>query len=151
MDQGQLRTLIEKLDLYVDVAWVGPHLNDYVHDRTEQNMATVFFDWVPNILTATANYTRVKFPSCKSRLSGQEACDFQVNQFSKVVWMELKERAAEAYHLLEYMSFTQQQYSDLLRLYISELSKQDHEQTPDHYYRHAACKYVYFAVLNEDR
>ena len=79
----RLSQLVQKLDLYVDVAFLGRHLQSYVYNQSAHHKPTLLFDWVPNTLTAFNNYTRVKLPPCHSR-GASEACDFEIHQMSKV-------------------------------------------------------------------
>ena len=105
------------------VSWIGPHLASFVHQRTQRHQPTLFFNWIPNTLTADGNYTRVNFPSCKTggvvlddRGMPVVGCDFEVNQLSKFMWVLMRTHTPEAYHLITSMEFTQAEYERLLRL-----------------------------------
>ena len=73
LDMGVLQSQINSLHLDVSVAWIGPHLHSFVHQRTVNYLATLFFNWMPNTLTAMGNYSRISFPHCKvGGFSGNE-------------------------------------------------------------------------------
>ena len=137
---GILNKQIAHLNLDVNVAWIGPHLPSFVHDRTSQNMPTLFFNWLPNTLTSLHNYTRVKFPTCKSHDRDLNVdCDFELQQLSKLSWSRIKTHIPEAYHLITKMFFTQNDYEDLLRSYVA-LNGNAHLHPPD--INATACHWV---------
>lgn len=146
LDSGRLGEQIQGLGLNVAVSWIGSHLQSFVNERTLHGKPTLFFSWVPNTLTAAGNYTRVMFPSCKtggaiySDISAHgRGCDFEVNQLSKFAWIRLKTHTPEAYHMITHMTFTQQEYEDLLRLYVTF---NPHYLSNDSYLETAACEWV---------
>ena len=103
---GMIAQHIASLDLNVDVAWIGSHLHQFIHDRTQKKQPSLFFNWTPNTLTALGNYTRVKFPLCVRNAEAQH-CDYDVQQLSKIVWSLIQSHAPEAYQLIQSMHFTQ--------------------------------------------
>ncbi|ELU06196.1 hypothetical protein CAPTEDRAFT_136189, partial [Capitella teleta] len=142
----QLREQIMSLNLDVAVSWIGPHLPKFITDRTERHEPTLFFNWIPNTLTATGNYTRIYFPSCKTggvvlNDAGGPAggCDFEVNQLSKFIWVRMKTHTPEAYHVITSMEFTQEEYEKLLRLNLELNPKYVDNST---YYDETACAWV---------
>ena len=66
-----------------------------------------FYSWTPDVLTATGNYTRVKFPSCKSSQLRPANCDFTVNQLGKAMWMKMRTHTPEVHQVVVNMQFTQ--------------------------------------------
>ena len=106
---------IGTLGLNVNAAWIGTHLHQFVHERTQRKELSLFFNWTPNTLTALGNYTRVKFPLCQREDSGGERCDFDVQQMSKITWSIIRSHTPEAYELIQTMHYTEEEYEDLLR------------------------------------
>ena len=66
-------------------------------------------------------------------------CDFEVSQLMKVMWTKIRTHAPEAYHVISHMTFTQDQYEDLLRLYV-DVNPQ--YANSDLKLEEAACKWV---------
>ncbi|KAI0225558.1 hypothetical protein LSAT2_023695 [Lamellibrachia satsuma] len=139
LDMGVLQSQINSLHLDVSVAWIGPHLHSFVHQRTVNYLATLFFNWMPNTLTAMGNYSRISFPHCKVVDERPQNCDFEVSQLMKVMWTKIRTHAPEAYHVISHMAFTQDQYEDLLRLYVG-INPQ--YANSDLKLEEAACKWV---------
>jgi hypothetical protein len=90
-------------------------------------------------LTATGNYTRVAFPACDVGKESSGSCDFDVHQLSKLMWSKLETHAPEAYHVVSNMRFSQSQYEDVLRIYVSK--SPDFSNSPVHY-EDAACSWI---------
>jgi len=118
MDMGALKAQVKNLNLPVNIAWIGPHLEHFINDRvSRQNRPVLFFTWEPNLLTAGNLYTRVKFPLCQNDLTQLPTdCDFGLNQFTKVVWSKLKTSVPEAFHVISQMKFHQDEYVRLLQV-----------------------------------
>lgn len=97
----------------------------------------LFFNWVPNDLTATGNYARVLFPMCQTTQKPPTDCDFEVHQLTKMVWAKMKSHTPEAYHLISHMELGQDDVNDLLvdyRKWPGPLADRDLER--------AACAWV---------
>ncbi|XP_076448850.1 uncharacterized protein LOC143285448 [Babylonia areolata] len=119
LDGGMLQHQIESLGLPVDVVWLGPALHSFVLTQTAARQRLLFFSWVPSRLTLAANFTRLSFPdqlrwALALSQEGLTNMEFQVNQFSKVVWYRVKAGAPEAYDLVSRMSLPQNTYYHLL-------------------------------------
>ncbi|ESO82631.1 hypothetical protein LOTGIDRAFT_109151 [Lottia gigantea] len=115
LDNEVLQEQILNLDLPVEVVSLGNRLAFFVHKQTIEKKPVLFFDWYPNSLTASHNYTRVKLPICSGDpLQQPFDCDFDVNQFSKVVWFKIKENAPEVYNVVSKMTFSQEEYENIL-------------------------------------
>ncbi len=87
LDGGILGEQVDSMGLNVNIAWIGSHLHSFVDERAATGLPTLFFNWSPNTLTALGNYTRVKFPLCRTTQQRPTNCDFQVNQLSKAAWV----------------------------------------------------------------
>lgn len=101
LDGGLLSNQVRSLDLLVNVAWVGPHLNEFVVNRVANNHPVLFFNWIPNDLTAAGNFSRIHLPMCRASVDSPVDCDFEVNQLAKIVWSMMKSHAPEAYHVIQ--------------------------------------------------
>ena len=118
LDMGVLKAQVRNLNLPVNIAWIGPHFEWFIHDRVaNQNRPVLFFSWEPNSLTAGKLFTRIKFPLCQNDLTHLPTnCDFGLNQFTKIVWAKLKTSIPEAYHVISKMKFHQDEYIKLLQV-----------------------------------
>lgn len=125
LDMGVLKQQVRNLNLPVNIAWIGPHFEWFIHDHVaRQNRPVLFFSWEPNTLTAGNLFTRVKFPLCQKDLTHLPTnCDFGLNQFTKIVWAKLKTSIPEAYHVISKMKFHQDEYIKLLQ--VRELSTEE--------------------------
>lgn len=135
---GALKAQVRNLSLPVNIAWIGPHLHDFVQYRVNMKLPVLFFSWEPNTLTADKMFTRIKFPLCQKDLTHIPTdCDFGLNQFTKVVWSKVKTSIPEAYHVISKMMFHQDEYIKLLQMFRSFSSAteiacswvRDHEKT----------------------
>lgn len=137
-----IREQILRLGLKVDISWLGDHLHSYVQLENNHSRPVLFFDWVPNTLSSTGNYTRIKFPQCKATEGPNPInCDFEVNQMSKMMWPKLERNAPEAYQVISHMGFSQQQYVELLQLFVMRAGNKLHH-VEDIIYHQAACEWV---------
>lgn len=118
MDLGVLKDQVRNLNLPVNIAWIGPHLKEFVDFRISHNLPVLFFSWQPNLLTADNVFTRIKFPLCHDDLIHlPKDCDFGLNQFTKVVWPKLQTSIPEAFHVISKMTFHQDEYMQLLQMF----------------------------------
>lgn len=139
LDGSLLEQQITNLDLNVGIAWLGDHLNSFVEHQISQENPVLFFNWIPNVLTATGSYDRVLFPMCQTSQQLPIDCDFEVHQLTKMVWSKIKSHTPEAYQLISSMELGQDEVNDLLVDYwqwsgSSSLSDRDLES--------AACAWV---------
>lgn len=114
-----LKHEIIDLKLFVTIVWVGPHLQEYVKQRTIRKKYTLFFHKKPSLLSSLSNFTHISFPHCED--NAVTVCEFEVNQMEKVAWSKVKTNAPHAFHLLRAMSFTQKEYLQLLDKYYREM------------------------------
>lgn len=105
LDDGLLFDQVRNLDLLVSVAWIGRHLNRFVEDLTSRDIPVLFFNWIPNDLTASGNYSRVHLPVCRKSNERPVDCDFEVHQLTKMMWAKMKSHTPEAYHLISQVHF----------------------------------------------
>src|SRR6218665_1120197 len=137
VDGGLLEQQIENLDLNVGIAWIGDRLNSFVEDQMSQDTPSLlFFNWIPNDLTATGRYSRSPFPMCQLSQSPPKDCDFEVHQLTKMVWSKIKSHTPEAYHLISQMELGQDEVNDLLVDYSKRGGSSDHDLES------AACAWV---------
>ena len=143
LDDGALQDQIHHLQLDVTVAWIGSHLNSFVRQQVARGLPVLFFNWVPNDLTASESFSRVHFPSCRAT-SHQipKDCDFEIHQLSKMMWSKLKSHTPEAYHLISKMHFDENEFEDLLHTYtVQSMDGSAEEQTVDTVER-TACEWL---------
>ena len=118
MDMGVLKAQVRNLNLPVNIAWIGPHLKEFIYFRVSHKLPVLFFSWQPNSLTADKLFTRIKFPLCQGDLiHPPKDCDFGLNQFTKVVWPKLRTSVPEAFHVISKMTFHQDEYMQLLQMF----------------------------------
>lgn len=138
MDRAMLQEQVKELGLLVNIAWIGDQLIELVRQRTQDGLPTLFFSWETSPLTATWNYTRVKFPHHeKGPEPGSCRWDFNLNQLSKVAWSQIKSSTPEAYHVIYNMAFTPQQFREILEMYNKMAMKHGTASVRD-----VACKWL---------
>ena len=109
---------------------------------TANNVPVLFFNWVPNDITATRNFVRVLFPMCPSGGRKGADCDFEIHQLSKMMWSTLKTRAPEAFDLITKIEFTQGELEELLRIY-SRISLENEDDLSTENFDEAACRWLH--------
>lgn len=118
---GFIKHDIDRLKLYVKVAWVGPKLknlsqslmNHYV--TTNSSRSLVIFHWMPSdLIPNDRDFVSVAFPRCKYL---DEQCKYDANKLVKLVWAELELIANVAYQTIQRVFFTAEMYEDLLDRY----------------------------------
>lgn len=136
-----LTSEIENLQLRVNVAWIGNHLEKYVERSMDRKEPIVFYNWKPNALTTKYNVTHVAFPQCEDRILGnlpnRTKCEFEVNHMEKVVWSRLKDSAPDVYDVVQKMYFEPEDYKKLLALYERERWRKPGT------YEHVACRFLH--------
>ncbi|XP_067121007.1 uncharacterized protein [Centruroides vittatus] len=111
-----LKDQIIQLKLFVNVAWVGPHLENIVRNRFHRNEPTLFFYWKPSALISSKNFTHISFPSCRDNIYRSSLpCEFEISQLEKVIWKKLKSNAPLVYQLVNSMNYHQTEYIQLLK------------------------------------
>lgn len=121
MNYHLVQSQINSLNLPVIVAWIGHYLTDFVRQRAQRGLPVLFYDWWPSPLTLNHNFTQIKFPSCPY---GPDPvyCNFKLNQLTKMTSPALATVAPQAYEAVSRMSFTQDEYADLLQFYSNAKS-----------------------------
>lgn len=134
---------IETLHLNAAVAWIGSHFSAFIKRKLSQNAPVLFFNWIPNDLTASQNYSRMLFPTCISPGGGggnDLACDFPLHQLTKVMWSVIRTHTPEAYHVVTKMEFSQAEINELLLSFV-EIGERD-GGTREEALQEAACRWV---------
>ncbi|XP_052822135.1 uncharacterized protein LOC106880693 isoform X4 [Octopus bimaculoides] len=121
MNYHLLQSQINTLNLPVIVAWIGHYLTDFVRQRAQRGLPVLFYDWWPSPLTLNHNFTQIKFPSCPYD-PNPIYCNFKLNQLTKMTSPALSKLAPRAYEAVSRMSFTQEEYADLLQFYSNAKS-----------------------------
>jgi len=146
---------IQDLSLDVSVAWIGEHLDSYVLDAADRgNHPMLFFNWIPNILTADDHFSPVHFPECNSAVDIEDrtidqTCDFQIHQLTKVMWSKLQTHTPEAYHVVSNLQFQSNDLNLLLKSYARIWKESAVGSSLEETYQHssemmeqAACEWV---------
>ncbi|XP_012937195.1 uncharacterized protein LOC101848348 [Aplysia californica] len=139
-DSGILESQIENLDLWVDIVWLEDHFDKFIKDQLGANEPILFFNWHPNTLIASGQFTRISFPEThRDHKDVPEDCDFPVNQLTKVLWGPIKTGAPEAYHIISHMTFTDLEYDHI----IANASETDSyvQQLACHWVQHNRAKW----------
>ncbi|KAK0061791.1 venus kinase receptor [Biomphalaria pfeifferi] len=115
VDAGLLEEQIKALDINVDIVWLDDKLHQFVVEQLNNSQPVLFFNWHPDTLIASGQFTRVNFPETHASHKNEPVdCDFPVNQLTKVLWGPLKSDAYEAYHIISQMSFSDMEYDGLI-------------------------------------
>ncbi|PSN54801.1 hypothetical protein C0J52_02008 [Blattella germanica] len=115
---------ILELRLFVMVVWVGPNLGWLVDSLTTRYLSSgrslVFLSQEPSVVTlwGSDKFTSVTFPSCS--IQSGIGCKYELQRLIKLAWSRLEQGAKPAYEALQKMSFSHQNYIDLLNGYEKE-------------------------------
>ena len=119
---------IDKLKLYVKVAWVGPNLKNLTKQLTNSllessstttisNKAIVILHWTPSkVIPNERDFVTIEFPRCGSRTDNL-GCEYESNKLIKLVWERLEIDAKLAYDAIKRAKFTKNMYEDLINRY----------------------------------
>ncbi|XP_073988410.1 uncharacterized protein isoform X2 [Rhodnius prolixus] len=116
---------IERLSLYVRVAWVGSAM-EVVNYLTDKYYATdpknrgliVFLSYTPSVLTLTVDHLSVSFPPCD--LFDNTTCSYANQRHVKVAWPKLDEVAKFALESLQKMEFRSEDLKEMVYDYMTE-------------------------------
>ena len=67
---SSLFSIIQDMDLYVIVAWIGPNLNSSFikeNKKLSDGRSILFYHWWPDVISSQFNLTPVSFPECNGR------------------------------------------------------------------------------------
>ncbi|KAK9510835.1 hypothetical protein O3M35_005535 [Rhynocoris fuscipes] len=122
---------IEKLNLYVKVAWVGSAMKvvKYLTDSHSKYMRTdskpqgliVFLSYTPSLLTLTLDHVSISFPPCD--LYDNTTCSYSDQRQVKLAWHELSKSAQFAFESLQKMELRSEDIKEMVRDYVSEYEK----------------------------
>nr|CAD7258606.1 unnamed protein product [Timema shepardi] len=127
---------IFKLKLYVKVVWVGPHIKTVTETLTHKysnedvTRSLVVLSWAPSIITTLDDdtYVSVSFPPCKDPNSSSDiGCKYEMQRLIKLAWTKLEIGARPAFEATQKVSFTLQDYTNLLKLYYNAASRKSYE------------------------
>lgn len=117
---------ILEMKLFVRVVWVGPNLKWLADTLTacylneKANRSLVLLSYVPSTITMWGNskFMNVAFPPCETLQSSQSVgCKYELQRLVKLVWSQLEVGAKPAYEAVHKMSFSRDNYSDLVARY----------------------------------
>ncbi|XP_054006339.1 uncharacterized protein LOC128891132 [Hylaeus anthracinus] len=136
-----VKSAIEKMKLYVKVAWVGPHLKNLTDDLTTEytqlannstaltdNRSLVILHWTPSsVIPNEEDFVMVDFPRCNARLI-EAGCYYESNRLTKLVWSKLEVIADFAYEAINQATFNDEMYEDLINRYNKHSGTVDEEE-----------------------
>ncbi|PNF24218.1 hypothetical protein B7P43_G15826 [Cryptotermes secundus] len=120
---------ILEMKLFVRVIWVGPNLKwlpdtltaSYLNEKT--NHSLVLLSHMPSPITMWDNskFMSVAFPPCETLQTSQNVgCKYELHRLVKLVWSRLEVGAKPAYEAVQKMSFSRDNYLDLLARYSQQ-------------------------------
>ncbi|OXA51550.1 Gamma-aminobutyric acid type B receptor subunit 1 [Folsomia candida] len=117
---------ITQLGLRVQVLWLGPNLDFFVKSLVakyelrsgNRRRAVMFFSWKPMVLTLEFDTISVAFPPCDH----DQFC-YESRSLEKVVSSKLKEGAKTAYEAVHRLSFSYEEYTQLLKFYMDKTAR----------------------------
>ncbi|XP_015433610.1 PREDICTED: uncharacterized protein LOC107189564 [Dufourea novaeangliae] len=118
---------IEKMKLYVKVAWVGPNLKHLTETLTKEYLrrarntpdsrSLVFLHWTPSsIIPNEKRFVSIDFPRCGT-LPSEVSCSYESNRLTKLVWLKLEYIAKSAFEIINEATFTGEMYEELIERY----------------------------------
>nr|CAD7426195.1 unnamed protein product [Timema monikensis] len=131
-----VREHIFKLKLYVKVVWVGPHIKTVTETLTHKysnedvTRSLVVLSWAPSIITTLDDdtYVSVSFPTCKDPNSSSDiGCKYEMQRLIKLAWTKLEIGARPAFEATQKVSFTLQDYTNILKMYYNAASRKSYE------------------------
>ncbi|XP_015177762.1 PREDICTED: receptor-type guanylate cyclase gcy-4-like isoform X2 [Polistes dominula] len=115
---------IDSLNLYVKVAWVGPHLRELTENLIEEytwmdnrQKSLVIVHWTPSTVIPNAkDFVSINFPRCGTN-NTQVGCEYESKRLVKVVWKGLEFAAKFAFESINRVQFTSEMYENLIDRY----------------------------------
>ncbi|XP_074115403.1 uncharacterized protein LOC141538040 isoform X1 [Cotesia typhae] len=116
---------IDILNLYVKVAWVGPHLRNFTRFLTKEYLGTyntnpqsfAILHWTPSdVIPNERDFIAVEFPGCGSR-GLNIGCVYESNRLVKLAWSKLESIAKFAWEAINRAQFNVDMYEDLIDRY----------------------------------
>ncbi|XP_063228981.1 atrial natriuretic peptide receptor 2-like [Bacillus rossius redtenbacheri] len=119
---------IDEMQLYVKVVWLGPNLRNVTRDLARRYRdkgaparSLAILTWIPSAVTADrrSSFLEVAFPPCDMYSPRAGApCHYVMQRLVKLYWIKLQSGAWPAYEALRKMTFTEDEYNDIINLYI---------------------------------
>lgn len=97
---GFVKKHISTLQLYVKVAWVGPHLRSIVLKFTKtlagSDRSLVLLSWTPGLIVKPSDpdYRTVMFPPCE--IGSDIGCKYDLHRLVKLAWSKFGVSAGPA-------------------------------------------------------
>jgi hypothetical protein len=135
---------IEEENLLVQVAFLGPHLEEVVEWLEASHSQYLVLHFSPSVLVLKHHLTPILFPPCRDPLLQRNhrdpACYYAANRLAKVAWKHLQTGASELYTFVQAFGFrSYEEYIDLLQLHVS-LSDDSSEEEAD--YEGEVCQWL---------
>uniref|UniRef100_A0A1B6EEM0 Gamma-aminobutyric acid type B receptor subunit 2 n=1 Tax=Clastoptera arizonana TaxID=38151 RepID=A0A1B6EEM0_9HEMI len=137
---------IRKLQLYVEVIWVGPQLEELVpfltDELTKHNQTSlIFLSWTPSFIVTPneETYSTIAFPPCEELDSSLMYCKYDLHKVIKLAWSRLRYTANPVHQLLMHVSFTLKEYEEFFQIYQNETK---HNTRQDEVMDKVACHWM---------
>lgn len=116
---------IDEMELYVKVVWLGSNLKQVVdklvnkYNKPSLSQSIIILGWTPSaFINPENNFIRVAFKRCELLNSSHSVgCKYEMNRLIKTSWSKLEQIAKPAYEALYRITFSQENYNDLLHQY----------------------------------
>ncbi|CAK9812828.1 Insulin-like peptide receptor [Anthophora plagiata] len=117
---------IDKMNLYVKVAWVGSNLKYLTETLSKElliglnstkpavDRSLVIMHWTPStVVPNERDFAIIEFPRCGT-MGTEIGCKYESNRLIKLVWARLEYIANLAYEAINHAKFTREMYEDLI-------------------------------------
>lgn len=147
---GFVEEHISTLQLYVKVAWVGPHLRSIVSSFTKmlsiyKDRSLVLLSWIPGAIVKPVDpdYRTVIFPPCEQFVNNT-GCKYDLHRLVKLAWSKFSLIAGPVDEALTKMEFLQVEYKNLIERFHQAQDHSNHVITEDQsvIVRQVACDWL---------
>ncbi|CAG0879002.1 unnamed protein product [Darwinula stevensoni] len=117
--EASIMAEIEEMELFLEVAYLGPHLVQFAEHLLKRNVPFLFLHYWPSEILLSGNFRMVLLPPCleHSSLNPSWKCNYALRHFVKVAWKPLLSKAPDAFEVMSDLYFHQKDYEDLLASY----------------------------------
>ncbi|KAG7188679.1 hypothetical protein KM043_008301 [Ampulex compressa] len=127
---GFVKEHIDRLKLYVKVAWVGTNLKRITKSLTREYLqfapnatasvdtrSLIILHWAPSdVIPNDRDFATIDFPRCGAKNS-RVGCAYESNRLTKLVWGRLELIAKFAFEAINRAKFSREMYEDLIDRY----------------------------------
>uniref|UniRef100_A0A6A7G3L5 Gamma-aminobutyric acid type B receptor subunit 2 n=4 Tax=Hirondellea gigas TaxID=1518452 RepID=A0A6A7G3L5_9CRUS len=120
-----LHTHIREQGLYVQVAFLGPHLNAELVNRyleLNDSRSILLYHWTPSVLLQQHEYSSVSFPDCKLSEAPSYLCYYELHRFNKYIFSKLQQYDQELYNAIDGVSLNYENLKSILDAFGDPMS-----------------------------